>query len=606
VRICKIELNNFRGIKTGSVVLPTHSVLLGANNTGKSTIAEALALLAGRERMTRPLSDWDFFGGAPQPESRFYIIATITDFGDGSSTDPRDFPSWFAGDSARPVWWDESSSTVSTDVDPPAGTKLAAQIAMAGLYDDEACDFETRRFFYDGPCDPFTEECRRIPAKLMRELGLFLLPGNREWEHLLAFSSSSFLKLLREYDAVPGRSIESLKNELRAPTTKIEEQDPFKEILRSSEEELKSFMLVTGAGKLVYRPTSLDALSVLRSLIAHVDRGPDGYLPLARHGSGTVSLQAFLLLLAFGKLRKGKGQNFILVAEEPELHLHPSLHSRLVQRIRGASTQSVITTQSPNVASCYLPSEVVFARNVDGALQARRIRKEPISSIPTNSIRNLYLRFRESVYQALMGGIVIVPEGELDFRWLHLWQRVAEASPQVTAQFDLRPVSIIPTSDAAVVPTWTEIAQFRPDVVSLVDGDSVGVDYASQLTSLTPPPKRTIRLGADGEIEHLAAWIIEPALSNPGPILGSLLPDPAKRSLKDLTNALFARKKDRELHENLAWEALENTQCAMRAGEFINDIAAIASGQTPSNAYWSVETPVTNSEVFIANHIAKT
>lgn len=113
-------------------------------------------------------------------------------------------------------------------MDPPAGTKLAAQIGMAGLYDDEACDFETRRFFYDGPCDPFTEEHTRIPAKLMRELGLFLLPGNREWEHLLAFSSSSFLKLLREYDAVPGKSIENLKSELRVPTTKIEDQEPFR------------------------------------------------------------------------------------------------------------------------------------------------------------------------------------------------------------------------------------------------------------------------------------------------------------------------------------------------------------------------------------------
>ncbi|MGI9067188.1 MAG: ATP-dependent nuclease [Pyrinomonadaceae bacterium] len=605
MRICKIELSNFRGIKAGSVVLPPHAVLLGANNTGKSTIAEALALLAGRERMTRPLSDWDFYGGAPEPESRFYIIATITDFGDGSSTDPTDFPSWFAGDSARPVWWDETSSTLSNDADPPTGTKLAAQIAMAGLYDDEACDFETRRFFYDGPCDPFTEDHRRIPVKLMRDLGLFLLPGNREWEHLLAFSSSSFLKLLREYDAVPGRSIETLKNELRAPTTKIEEQDPFREILSSAEQELKSFTLVGDAGRLVYRPTSLDALSVLRSLVAHVDRGADGYLPLARHGSGTVSLQAFLLLLAFGKLRKGKGQNFILVAEEPELHLHPSLHSRLVQRIRGASTQSVITTQSPNVAACYQPSEVIFARNVDGELQARRMRDEPISNIATNSIRKLYLRFRENVYQALMGGIVVVPEGELDYQWLHLWQRVAEASPDVAAQFDLRPVSIIPTSDAAVVATWTEIAQFRPDVVAFVDGDSTGITYANQLTSLTPPPKRTIRLGTDGEIEHLSAWIIEPALANPGPTLSNLLPDSRKRSITDLSSALFGRKKDRELHENLAWEALENSQCAIRAGEFVNDIAAIASGQNPSNTNWSTETPVLGSQLFVANHISK-
>ena len=80
MRICRLELQNFRGIQRGSVVLPQHAVLLGANNVGKSTIVEALALLFGRERMVRPISDWDFFGGSPKPESRFYIIATVTEF----------------------------------------------------------------------------------------------------------------------------------------------------------------------------------------------------------------------------------------------------------------------------------------------------------------------------------------------------------------------------------------------------------------------------------------------------------------------------------------------------------------------------------------------
>jgi hypothetical protein len=71
MRICKIDLSNFRGIKTGSVVFPSHAVLLGANNTGKSTIAEALAVLAGRERMTRPLSDWDSSAALPHRKAAF-------------------------------------------------------------------------------------------------------------------------------------------------------------------------------------------------------------------------------------------------------------------------------------------------------------------------------------------------------------------------------------------------------------------------------------------------------------------------------------------------------------------------------------------------------
>ncbi len=68
----------------------------GANNAGKSSVAESLALLFSRERMYQPLSDWDFFGGDPKSESRFRITATISDFGDDPVADTASFPEWFA------------------------------------------------------------------------------------------------------------------------------------------------------------------------------------------------------------------------------------------------------------------------------------------------------------------------------------------------------------------------------------------------------------------------------------------------------------------------------------------------------------------------------
>ena len=77
MRIAQIELRGFRGAKSGCVVLPRHAVLLGANDVGKSTLAEALALVAGKERLTRPLCDWDFFGGDPTPSSRSATVALL-------------------------------------------------------------------------------------------------------------------------------------------------------------------------------------------------------------------------------------------------------------------------------------------------------------------------------------------------------------------------------------------------------------------------------------------------------------------------------------------------------------------------------------------------
>ena len=185
MRICQIELRNFRSIRQGCIIFPKHAVLLGANNAGKSTIVESLSLLFGREKMVRPVSDWDFYGGSLKPDSRFYIIATVTEF---SNNDPVSVPDWFIGENAaRPVWWNEDSSTISFETDPPTGTVLAAQVAMAGRYDDETCEFETIKYFYYGEADPFTDGCTPIPTRLLREIGVFLLASNRGMGQTIIF-----------------------------------------------------------------------------------------------------------------------------------------------------------------------------------------------------------------------------------------------------------------------------------------------------------------------------------------------------------------------------------------------------------------------------------
>ena len=608
MRICQIELHNFRGVKYGCVTLPKHTVLMGANNAGKTTIAEALTILFGRERMVRPISDWDFYGGSPKPDTRFYIIATITDFGGSEMNDPTEFPDWFVGEkAARPVWWREGASTVSVETDPPEGTLLAAQIALAGCYDDEACEFETIRYFYHGECDPFSDGCDPVPPRVLRELGVFLLSSNREWDKLLSFGSSTFLKVVREYGALPGKTIDDLKDYLRSDVPKIEDSYPLSEILEAAEKELQSFLLIEEKSKLVYRPTSLDAVSVLQSLVAHIAKDEAFLLPVARHGAGMISLQAFLLLLAFAEQRRKNNRNFILVAEEPELHLHPSLHHRLVHRIRATSNQSIVTTQSPNVAAGYQPHEVIFVQNNGGALTATPLRREPIRQITKNSVRKLYLAHRDAFYEALMGGTILVPEGIYDYEWLCLWQRLAQSAPETVASLILRPVTIVPTHDGAIIETYQEIARFRPDALPVVDGDNNGEENLIRLCDLNMNLQRIIRYGNGAAVECLAAWILEPALSDPGTTLDTLLSGAYNRTLKGLQDALAnsTNKKDRDLRENLVWESLNNSECCERAGEFFHDIAVIASGESQHNPGWSVEIVSSGVNVYTANHIRR-
>jgi putative ATP-dependent endonuclease of OLD family len=605
MRIAQIEIAGFRGIKTGCVVLPQHGALLGPNNVGKTALTDALTLVFGRERISYQLTDWDFFGGAPKPDSLFTIVCTVTDFGDD---DPDEHSDWFGGESsAQPVWWHDGSRKVSFELDRPEDAKLAAQIALSARYEEDNCEIEILRYFYHGPGNPFTDGCDVVSQNRLQELGVFFLPGYRQWDKLLGFGSSSFMKVLRQADAIPGSDVEKLKEELRAPKTAIEEASNFRPLLASAEEEMRRFMMLQDRGSLVYRVTSLDTVGVLQSLLPHIKDSAGRLLPLSRQGAGMISLQSFLIVLAFAEKRRAAGKNFILVAEEPELHLHPSLHKRLANRIRAVSTQSIITTHSPLIGASYTPTQAVFLSNKEGTLTAQRLRDEPVKSIKSHAIRKLYVQKREAFYEAILGPGTLVPEGEFDYHWLRLLQQLAEGSEDgAGAALTVSPVSIVPTQDS-VAEIFLEVARLRPDAVPIVDGDPGGDAYLATLAKSKTPPKRTIQWGAGAAIECVAAWILEPALATPGPQLKELLPEPAVRNLKGLQHILCdsVNKKTRELHEGLVWEALDTPACGVRATELFNDIAAIMRFEQAKTPGWKNVSHPSGLDVWTAGHIQK-
>lgn len=598
MRIVQCMIQNFRGIQDGTITVPEHGVIFGQNNVGKSTIIEALALALGREQMAQPLSDWDFWGGDPKPQSRITIICTISHF--GANARPEGFPDWFVGEhSGRAVWWDETFAMVKTDADCPKGCILAAQIALCIRFDEELADFECIRYFYDGPGDPFSTECRKVPNALVQELGVFVLPANRQWDKLLSFGSSSFLKALKASGSIPGTTIDKLKAELRTLSSKIEDDPAVSELIATAERELTQFRMFIDDAQLVYRPTLLDTRSVMQSLVPHVQHS--GFLlPFSRHGAGMNSLQAFLVVLAFAEQRKQKHKNFILLAEEPELHLHPSLHSRLANRIRALSQQSLVTTHSPFLASSYRPTEALFVRNETGRLKAAFLRNEPVATISKSAIRSLYLRKREELYAALMGESVFVPEGETDARWLALLQRVVESRCEDGMDGAL---SIIPTQSASVVETFEEVSKFRRDAVPLVDGDPAGDSYKTKLIALSSAPQRVVRYANNTAVEGLGFWVVQPCLANPGQLLTACLAGQSPTP-KELFAVMCAEKNNSELLENLVWEASEEPASLQRMKSFLNDLCKIAAGQPPKDSGW-VLTNEGTTDIFTATHIAR-
>ena len=168
MQIADLRIENFRGIRAGHIRFGPHTVFIGPNNCGKTTVIEALALLFGRDRMVRTLTEHDFFGGDPQPADRIRLVATIVGF-DGD--EPADHTDWFRDDRGVIKWWNPATGAVSATRDDPAW-RLACQIGFSARFDRPSLEVETARFFHDDDAmaDVFIDEVwTAVPARLIRD-----------------------------------------------------------------------------------------------------------------------------------------------------------------------------------------------------------------------------------------------------------------------------------------------------------------------------------------------------------------------------------------------------------------------------------------------------
>lgn len=547
-----------------------HSVLLGANNSGKSTVMDAIGYLLGRDRMIRNLGDYDFFGGTPAPQDRIYISGIIAGF---PTNDAAHYPEWFNTlNGGTPIWYEPEKREVKLEKIDIDKSILAVQIAFCARFDEEDLDYESIRYFVDADTDPFEETVVRLNSNHLKELGFFLIPSKRNWERTISFGSDLFKKVIKFQDAIPAKAVLKTRSILRSISDRIENEDPFKSIVERINRELKGFISLGDDG-LNFIPTTGDVDGILQSLTPHLHGVGNINIPLGNHGSGVVSLQTLMLLMEFGRYRHERGSNFIIGAEEPELHLQPGLHRRLVGRIRGLSNQSILTTHSPQIASYYRPQEISIVKNIDGELRAIPL-LEPNECIPEkNALMRLYTLYRAEICEALMNRAVVLPEGITEYLWIKSLINAlitaegwSEASDESTSSH----MGILPTQNANMESTYLAFQNLIDIIIPLVDGDSAGNDYVKALIKVTNPPNRILQLPKGWNLEKIIAWIIGNSDDSIPKDLHSVLKG------SSLQDALTANKSNWDMHEKLIQFISDRSDCLTRARGFINALSNLS------------------------------
>jgi hypothetical protein len=470
---------------------------------------------------------------------------------------------------------------------------LAFQIGFDARFDQEGLEVDTRRYFVDGESDAFEDQSlRTVQNHHLQELGFFLLPSQRTWDRAMSFSSELFKKIVALDHAKPGEAVLALRDMARAPSVELEKDSNFKSLVGRLDAELARF-LPPHEASLRFLLTTTDTDGILRSLTPHLvsKAGTDASsIPIGRNGSGVVSLQTILLLLELGRARHEAKKPFLLVAEEPELHLHPGHHRRLVGRIRGVTTQSIVTTHSPEVAAYYKPCEIVVLTNFDGAMKATSVGR---AAPDPNALMRLYTVYRAEMCEALMHDAVIVPEGMTEFHWFHGLARILFTAEGWTSADDdaaAAAIGVLPTQDGSVVKTATQFLPLVARLLPLVDGDAAGQGYVAEFEKHKPAFSRVARLGNGLTLESVVAWILFPLKQTQSlwDQLVALIPGAAITTRDELASAIAEKcKRHWSVHEDLLWLLKDCPEALTRARNFLAGLNAIAAGAPGPLHGWS-------------------
>ncbi len=587
MKLSMLEIDGFRGISKAKVLFQEHTVLIGSNSIGKTSLVEAIALIFGRDRMVRSLTEHDFFGSRPERLSRIKIRATLTGF------EPEDISvhtDWFRRERGTPVWLDFGTGEVYGEKIKD-DVLLSCQIEFAARFDQESLEVDTARYFTDGMHgDVFDDEVySSVPGSLTRDIGFFVVPANRTWDRMISFNSELFRRVIGSTNGLPAETILAERDRIRDPAEKLEEDKAIAPIIAEVNREIEE--VFANSTELSLRLTTTDSTGVLEAVIPHFKAKGGNAVPAKKEGSGLISLQSLFLLLHFGQKRIKEGENFFLVLEEPELHLPPAVQRRVLSRLQALSTQTIITTHSPLVAGYCDAKSLMVLENNAGELAAKPLLIGSLANTE-NAVRKLYQIQRVDTAAALMSETVLVPEGQYDFDWLTLLSRVAELADDKTQKcnFGVR-VGVVPTNSSKVVSTCLALSQCHSRISAMVDGDIPGLAYADEIDANFPDVQAVVRWPNGWAIEDFVGWIIS---ADPASILTNINEDfdPFCQNAADLVARLKTKnrllnglKGDRVAYETIANAISENPSGSRRCRFALHCLADACVG-LPSELFW--------------------
>ena len=439
MRIAKVIINNFRGIKKGEVNLPNHGVLVGDNNIGKSTLFEAIDLVLGPERMRKKpvIDEHDFFAGdylnLEDTPIEINIEVTVVELNEEQKT--------YFKDHIR--WWNTNTSNL-LDGPPPESTDgdnilSAIRFVFNGKYDKDEDDFVGNTYFQaplkdNGERSYFTKKDKRM-------CGFLFLRTLRTGSRALSLERGSLLDIILNLSKVKLNMWEEVLEKLRKVPVADDPELGVVNILSDVQNELSSLVTSDWGTDPQMKVSDLTREGLRKTLNVFMETGVKNirekkYIaPFKKQGTGTVNMLVLSMLSIIANLKK----NVIFAMEEPEIAIPPHTQKRIINSIREKSAQALFTSHSPYVLEEFDPSEIVVFNNNSGFVSSR------LAEFPKIVKKKNYKQeFRKKYCEALLAKRVLIVEGKTEYDAIPAAaRRLHELNPSEFSSLEALGITII-------------------------------------------------------------------------------------------------------------------------------------------------------------------
>lgn len=441
MRASRISIQNFRGIKSGTILLPKHAVLIGDNNTGKTSILEALDLTLGPDRLNRyaPINEHDFHRGlylathsATTVEQNEQLekedVQTIEPIEanvepaipveNTLENNPRiEIEVTVVDLSAEQIarfqdsieFWDVTSNIFYEQPDPEGidGRNIteALRVTFHGWYDPDEDDFVAKTYFSRSLSEnDMPVEFRK---KDKQTCGFLYLRSLRTGSRALSLERGSLLDIILRLKEVRPQMWEDTIDNLSNITVAADPALGISGVLESINSALKKYVPKEWGIEPHLKISNLTREQLRKVITAFIATGNGPHAaPFNMQGTGTINM---LVLAMLSQIAADK-QNVIFAMEEPETAIPPYAQKRIVHEIRLLASQAIFTSHSPFVLEEFTLDETV-ALGRDAYCE---LTQTPIK-LPGNLKLKIYRQdFRTRFCEGLLSSRVLIAEGETE------------------------------------------------------------------------------------------------------------------------------------------------------------------------------------------------